>query len=67
MTPTPSSISTNGLMDFGGALPVGTQIKMDFKYYWRVRFADDDLEFSNFGQYLWEMKKLTLRQVRTSL
>lgn len=64
VTPTPASISANGLMSFGGALPVGTQINMDFKYYWRVRFADDDLEFSNFGKYYWELKKLTLRQVR---
>jgi len=64
VTPTPTSISPNGLMSWGGPLPAGTQIKMDFKYYWRVRFADDDLEFSNFAQYFWESKKVTLRQVR---
>lgn len=64
VTPTPTSISPTGLMSWGGPLPVGTQIKMEFKYYWRVRFAEDDLEFSNFGQYLWEAKKITLRQCR---
>jgi Conserved hypothetical protein 2217 (DUF2460) len=67
VTPTPASISPTGLMDFGGPLSVGTLIKMDFKYYWRVRFADDDLEFSNFGQFFWEAKKVTLRQARTTI
>ncbi len=64
ITPGGYTLSPTGLIDYGGPLPVGTQIKMDFKYRWRVRFAEDDLEFSNFGRYFWEAKKITLRQVR---
>lgn len=65
ITPGGYTLGPNGSLNWGnGALPVGTKITMDFRYYWRVRFAEDDLEFSNFGQYYWECKKLTLRQVR---
>lgn len=64
ITPAGWTISNTGFLTWGGPLSAGTEIKMDFSYYWRVRFKEDNLEFENFGQYFWENKSLTLRQVR---
>lgn len=58
------TISATGLITFTSAPGNGVLVKADFYYYWRVRFAMDDLEFTNFVHDWWEVKKVTLRQVR---
>jgi uncharacterized protein (TIGR02217 family) len=54
-----------GVVSFAAPPPVGAAITADFQWLWRVRFAQDQLEFSNFMHLLWECKKLELVQVRS--
>ena len=58
------TISSTGLVTFGSAPGSGVQVKADFKYYWRVRFADDMQEFGNFAGRWWEAQSVKLRQVK---
>lgn len=58
------NLNATGLITFVSAPGVSVLVKADFFYYWRVRFAIDNVEFSNFVNQWWEVKKITLRQVR---
>jgi len=55
---------SNGLVSFASAPANGTAITADFQCLWRVRFAQDQLEFGNFMYLLWECKKVELMSVR---
>lgn len=52
------SISETGLVTFFAAPADGVTIVWAGTYYWRCRFDDDALEFENFMQGLWTLKKL---------
>lgn len=58
------TINATGLITFSAAPGGGAVLTADFGYYWRVRFADDTLDFEQFVQTLWELKKVSLIQVR---
>lgn len=57
------TINSSGLLTFSAA-PTG-QITADFAFFWRVRFKEDQYDFSNFASQFWEAKKITLQQVRS--
>ena len=58
------TISATGLITFSSAPGSGVQVKADFQYYWRVRFAADSFDFENFAGRWWEAKSIKLRQVK---
>lgn len=47
------SIGSTGLLTFATAPDMGAEITADFDFYWRVRFLEDELEFENFMDKLW--------------
>lgn len=55
----------NGLVSFASPPASGAAITADFQWLWRVRFAQDEVEFGNFMYLLWEAKKVELIAVRT--
>lgn len=55
---------SDGIVSFASAPASGAAITADFQWLWRVRFAQDQLEFGNFMYLLWECKKVELVQVR---
>jgi uncharacterized protein (TIGR02217 family) len=56
------TISTVGVLTFNSA-PTGA-VTADFGYFWRCRFVEDKLEFSQFVTSMWEAQKVTLKRVR---
>jgi len=54
----------NGLVTFASPPASSAAITADFQWLWRVRFAQDELEFDNFLYQLWECKKVELMSVR---
>jgi|SRR5579871_3369443 len=49
----------------GGHIPgAGAIITADYQWYFRVRFAEDSLEFVNKARYLWEVDKLSFQTVK---
>jgi uncharacterized protein (TIGR02217 family) len=74
MVPTPpilyvdgSSVSytlgQTGQVTMATAPANGAVITWSGSFYYRVRFADDGLDFEQFMQQLWDVKKLTLQSV----
>lgn len=57
------TISATGLITFASAPGSGVLVKADFNYYWRVNFAEDNPEFSQFV-FNWYECTLKLKQVR---
>lgn len=58
-------IAPNGIITFAAAPAAGAIITADFTWFYRVRFADDSLEFENFSFLLYQLQQLNLIQVRT--
>ncbi len=56
--------NNTGVITFSSAPTTGLVLKADFDYYWRVRMAEDKVDFSNFVNNWWEAKKMYLRSVR---
>ena len=54
------TVDGNGLVTFTTAPAAGVAVTADFSYYFRVRFLQDESEFSQFMQNLWELKKCQL-------
>jgi uncharacterized protein (TIGR02217 family) len=52
-----------GRLTFAAAPPPGQIVTADFTYRFRVRFADDTVEFENFMYQLWQLKQLKLQSV----
>ena len=53
-----------GLVTFTGAPgPPGAPIEADFSYYFRCRFTTDTLDFEQFMDRLWELKKVEFESV----
>jgi uncharacterized protein (TIGR02217 family) len=51
------SVSSSGTITFTSAPTNGAGIVASFTFYYRVRFADDQLDFENFMYKLYELKK----------
>jgi hypothetical protein len=48
----------------GGHIPAGGQaIAWSGTYYWRCRFEEDSIEFTEFANLFWDLKKLAFRTV----
>jgi uncharacterized protein (TIGR02217 family) len=58
-------VGPNGVIIFAAAPAAGATIKADFSWYYRVRFADDSLDFENFSFLLYQCQQVNLLQVRT--
>jgi len=59
------SIDLAGLITFSGAPGNGLVITATFSYYWRVRFGEDSIDFEEFSQNFFEVKKVLLYGVRS--
>lgn len=58
------TLSSSGLVTFTTAPANGAFLVWTGSYYWRVRFADDAVEFNNFLYQLWELKQVSLLTVK---
>lgn len=58
------TVNSAGFVTFTVAPPAGAMLTWTGAYYWRVRFAQDEAEFSNFMQGLWELKTIELVSVK---
>lgn len=58
------SINSTGLITFSSAPGNGVLVKADFQYYWRVKFAEDSVDFSRIVDYWHQVSTLKLRQVK---
>jgi uncharacterized protein (TIGR02217 family) len=63
-TPDTDYTIANGIVSFAVAPAAAAAVTADFQWLWRVRFAQDELEFGNFMYLLWECKKVGLLEVR---
>jgi uncharacterized protein (TIGR02217 family) len=52
-----------GLVTFAAPPPAGQVVTADFTYRFRVRFADESVEFENFMYQLWQLKQIKLQSV----
>lgn len=59
------SIGTTGIITFASAPLVGHTITSDFAFYWRARFEEDSLEFEQFSDTYFALKKCVLYQTWT--
>lgn len=65
-TPTAAyTVSATGLITFTTAPGNGVVVTASFSFWYRVVFDEDQLEWSKFSSHLHEVKKVTLRQVRS--
>ncbi|HEX3861769.1 MAG TPA: DUF2460 domain-containing protein [Stellaceae bacterium] len=55
--------AATGQVTFTTPPTAGQAITADFTYRFRVRFADDTLEFENFMYQLWQLKQVKLQSV----
>jgi uncharacterized protein (TIGR02217 family) len=55
--------SETGLVTFATPPPAGHAIAADFTYRFRVRFAEESVEFENFMYQLWQLKQIKLQSV----
>lgn len=58
--PSTYSVSASGLLTLGAPPAAGAEVMADFSYYFRCRFLQDEAEFTEFMQNLWELKKLEM-------
>lgn len=56
--------ATNTQLVFSTAPPVNAYITADFHFYFRCRFLDDHLNFSQFARNRWEMKEIRFESVK---
>lgn len=61
---TPNYTIAGNVLTFTTAPSAGQVLTWSGSYYWVARFADPDVEFGNFANRLWELKKVRLRQLR---
>src|SRR4051794_7238247 len=55
--------SETRLVTFATPPPAGHAIAADFAYRFRVRFAEESVEFENFMHQLWQLKQIKLQSV----
>lgn len=58
------TINSTGLITFSSAPSSGALVKADFQYYWRVKFAEDSVDFNRIVDYWHQVSTLKLRQVK---
>lgn len=56
--------STNARIVFASPPSATTTITADFSFYFRCRFLDDQLTFSQFARNRWEMKEIRFESVK---
>jgi hypothetical protein len=66
VTRSDASLGPTGILTLnaGLAATAGIPLLWSGQFYYRVRFDDDSLDFTQFMQNFWALKKLKLRQVR---
>jgi uncharacterized protein (TIGR02217 family) len=57
------TVSSTGIVVFTSAPAAGHVITWTGSFYYRVRFADPSLKFSQFAQNIWSSKSVALRSV----
>lgn len=57
------TISATGLVTFTSAPAGGLPVQWSGTYYWRCRFEEDQLSFTEFANLFWEQKSLKFRTV----
>lgn len=57
-SPTNYTIDANGFVTFAGAPATLAQLTWTGSYYYRCRFLDDQIDFNNFMQNLWEAQQV---------
>lgn len=62
--PTGAYTITGNEITFSSAPAACAELAWSGTYYFRVRFRDDQLDFGNFLQHLWENRAVWLRQVK---
>lgn len=60
-SPTPFT-GNNGVIQFGSAPGNGVVITATFQFYWRCKFLEDTIDFSNFALFMHEITSLKLYQ-----
>jgi hypothetical protein len=63
-TVTDYTLSASGLVTFAVAPRLGAALTWTGAYYWRVRFDQDAVDFSNFTLGMWSTPKITFCQVK---
>ena len=63
-TPVTFTLGTDGLTTTTTAPAVGAPMTASFEYYWRVAFADDELEYVNFWYDFYKLNKIKLVTVK---
>lgn len=56
--------STNTILLFHSAPPNGSVITVDFHFYFRCRFLDDHMDYSQWARNLWEVKEVKFESVK---
>jgi uncharacterized protein (TIGR02217 family) len=56
--------ATTGLLTFTTAPAAGKVIAVDFTYYWRCRFVDDQYDFDKFMSQLWSVGQIQFITVK---
>jgi uncharacterized protein (TIGR02217 family) len=56
--------ATNTMLSFASPPAVNTQITADFHFYFRCRFLDDNLSFSQIARNRWETKEVRFESVK---
>ena len=56
------SVGSTGILTFSSAPASGATVAVDFSYFKRVRFLDDNIDLENFMQSLYRVKKIALKQ-----
>jgi uncharacterized protein (TIGR02217 family) len=62
-TPADYTINSSGLVTFTAAPGNGLPVQWTGTYYWRCRFDDDAIDFTEFANLFWSLKKLAFRTV----
>jgi len=57
-------LASAGVVTFVTPPTIGVTVTADFSYYFRCRFLDDSVDFSNSMYQIWELKKLSFITVK---
>lgn len=58
------TVDDNALVTFTSLPPVGSLLSWSGQFYYRVRFAEDSMEFVKFNKQLWQAKKINLMSIK---
>jgi uncharacterized protein (TIGR02217 family) len=58
------SVGPTGVLSFTAPVPVGQPVSWSGRFFWRVRFRQDETEVSQFLQQLWEARRIEFITVK---